>query len=89
MSYEINVSLRGKHFFATHPRSLTSKTELLQVYKELEKKFPASEGYSLGASYQPEISYGVLVDTTNDVVANSYYESIKIMFCNLNLFEYL
>jgi len=47
MYYEINVSLNGKHFFATHKRSITTKWELEKVYKVFKEKFPESEGYSI------------------------------------------
>ena len=47
MYYEINVSLNGVHFFATAERSCTTYNQAIKVYKELEKRFPASEGYEL------------------------------------------
>ena len=47
MYYEINVALNGVHFFATAERSCTTYETALKVYKELEKRFLASEGYEL------------------------------------------
>lgn len=45
--YEINVSLNGKHLFATDERSITSRERMEEVYKLFEQKFPKSEGYIL------------------------------------------
>ena len=45
--YEINVSLNGKHLFATAERSITSKQKMEEMYKLFEQKFPKSEGYTL------------------------------------------
>lgn len=50
MYYEINVSLNGSHFFATHERSITTRTKLKQVYESLLKAFPQSEGYEISIS---------------------------------------
>jgi hypothetical protein len=47
MHYEINVALNGKHFFATHDRSITTLDKLKQVAEVIAKKFPESEGYSV------------------------------------------
>lgn len=47
MWYEINISLNGKHFFATDKRSITNDNELKKVYDVLIKKFPKSENYEL------------------------------------------
>ena len=46
--YEINVSKDGKHFFATHERSLgLSKRHTKEVYDKLVEAFPANEGYQI------------------------------------------
>lgn len=50
MHYEINVSLNGQHFFATHPRSVTTERECARLYVEFERAFPAREGYRLSVS---------------------------------------
>lgn len=47
MFYEINVSLNGRHFFATSPRSLLSMGELEVVVPIMIAKFPRSEGYAV------------------------------------------
>lgn len=47
MYYEINVTLNGKHLFATDERSITTQTKLDEMYKLFTEKFPESEGYKL------------------------------------------
>lgn len=47
MYYEINVSLNGKHLFATNERSITSKMNLEKIYKIFKEKFPKEEGYDV------------------------------------------
>ncbi len=50
--YEINVSRNGKHFFATHERSLgLSKKHTREVYDKLVEAFPKNEGYEIEISY--------------------------------------
>ena len=56
MYYEINIALNGKHFFATHKRSITDFETFLKVFSTLNEKFPEKEGYSLSAEYNPERS---------------------------------
>lgn len=48
--YEINVSLNGRHLFATHERSLTDQRKMLECLKIFKEKFPESEGYSIHVS---------------------------------------
>ena len=47
MGYEINVSLNGKHFFATHERSIRNTWELKKVLSAFKEKFPPEEGYKI------------------------------------------
>jgi hypothetical protein len=47
MWYEINVSLNGKHLFATGERSITSKSALGRALPILKQKFPVGEGYKI------------------------------------------
>lgn len=49
--YEINVSLNGQHFFATHERSIVNERKLKEVYKVFEEKFPKAEGYEISVTY--------------------------------------
>jgi hypothetical protein len=45
MYYELNVSLNGRHHFATAPRSVTDEDGAKRLYDEFIVKFPADEGY--------------------------------------------
>lgn len=50
--YEINVSRMGRHYFATHARSLTgSKQKALEMLAEIRTRFPAHEGFEATLSY--------------------------------------
>lgn len=49
MVYEINVSLNGKHFFATSKRSITDEKTLHEIVAVFKVKFPESEGYKITA----------------------------------------
>jgi len=57
MNFEINISLNGRHFFATHQRSINSSQDFETVLKTLQEKFPESEGYSITASFNPQVNY--------------------------------
>jgi hypothetical protein len=48
--YEINISLNGKHLFATHPRSLTTEKEYNTTLAVLQEKFLQTDGYLITAS---------------------------------------
>ena len=47
MYYEINVALKGTHFFATDERSLTTTSEMKYVLSVFKKKFQKEEGYEI------------------------------------------
>lgn len=49
--YEINVSLHGQHFFATHERSIVSERKLKEVYNVFKEKFPKADGYEISVTY--------------------------------------
>lgn len=55
--FEINVSLNGKHLFATHERSIRHSYELERVLPEIQKRFPIEEGFNISVSYNPQVSY--------------------------------
>ena len=48
--YEINVSKDGRHFFATHERSITDPAKLRDVLWVIGQKFPESEGYQISVT---------------------------------------
>lgn len=66
MYYEINVSKNGKHFFATSERSITSEDKLNEVYGELKRAFPVSDGYKMNVTYWEK--QGQSVDMPEDNV---------------------
>lgn len=45
MYYEINVSLNGKHYFATAERSLTDKETAVNMAIHFKFLFPEKDGY--------------------------------------------
>lgn len=60
MYYEINVSLSGRHFFATAERSLASEYAFINALKVFKDKFPEREGYKITASYNQKV--GTVLD---------------------------
>lgn len=53
MYYEINVSLNGSHFFATHERSINCKDQLKRVYAALAETFTKEKGYEISVTEYP------------------------------------
>ena len=47
MSYEINVSKNGQHYFATAERSITSEYKAFEEVKHFQSIFPESEGFEI------------------------------------------
>ena len=60
MYYEINVSLNGKHLFATAERSVTVIWEAEKVYNLFKEKFPESEGYAISVTKWEKV--GKIID---------------------------
>jgi hypothetical protein len=50
MYYELNVSQKGNHYFATAPRSLTDESKAVAAYRDFVVRFPASEGFEVHLS---------------------------------------
>jgi len=57
--FEINVSLNGKHFFATAPRSLLDKGKALLLRDVFRNKFPADKGFVVSLTYWESIGHTV------------------------------
>lgn len=53
MHYEINVSLDGKHYFATHQRSLTHQEKAEEVFYDFCRRFPKRDGFKIDMSFHP------------------------------------
>lgn len=47
MYYEINVSLNGRHLFATAERSATNEWTAKKLHNLFKEKFPEAEGYDI------------------------------------------
>ena len=45
--WEINVSLNGKHLFATHERSARDVRDKDRIVEVFRNKFPKEEGYQI------------------------------------------
>ena len=45
MWYEINVSKDGKHYFATHERSITTIDKAVEIRDRLKASMPEEEGF--------------------------------------------
>ncbi len=50
MYFEINVSLWGRHVFATAPRSLTGEQAAKTLFEDFVERFPAAEGFTITCS---------------------------------------
>lgn len=55
MYYEINISLNGKHLFATAERSITNNLKVEKVYNIFKEKFPEEEGYKIDITYWEKV----------------------------------
>lgn len=49
--YEINVSLNGKHFFATDERSTRDEAPTKKLVEEFRTRFPESEGFKIDVTH--------------------------------------
>ncbi len=61
MGYEINVSQSGRHYFATAPRSLegVSDATAMQMFADMLKRFPESEGFAIELTHAQSMTYTV------------------------------
>jgi hypothetical protein len=46
MWYEINVGKDGKHYFATHERSITTVSRAVEIRDRLKQAMPEEEGFT-------------------------------------------
>lgn len=65
MYYEINVTLNGKHFFATAERSITNRGDLNNKLKIFIDKFPKEEGYEISVTKWEKVGVTVNIDYNN------------------------
>lgn len=57
MYYEINVSYKSEHYFATSDRSIRNITKAANLYKQFCLKFPKEEGYKVEVKRVEIIGY--------------------------------
>lgn len=76
MSYEINVSKNGRHYFATADRSLSTATldQALEMVSHFETVFPAADGYKVELTQIKTI--GHKIDPAKIVQICNWYEGI-------------
>lgn len=72
MHYEINVSLNGKHFFATDPRSLTTREKAKQVYDQFMVRFPEKDGFNVTVTKWENRGQDI-----TDAINNNYFKRAK------------
>lgn len=65
MYYEINVTLNGKHFFATAERSITNRWDLNNKLKIFIDKFPKEEGYEISVMKWEKVGITLNIDCNN------------------------
>jgi hypothetical protein len=56
MWYEINVSLNGKHYFATNERSIRTLPKAMSIAEHFKKVFPANDGYEVEVTEHTQIA---------------------------------
>lgn len=66
--YEINVSLNGRHLFATNERSLDTTQKFMYCLSVMILKFPPEEGYEISASYFPRTYYGIDINNVAESI---------------------
>jgi hypothetical protein len=59
MYFRINVSLKGQHYFATAPESITDLETCKVIVKQLRETFLDSLGYKVTVTYVITASHNV------------------------------
>jgi hypothetical protein len=67
MSYEINISKNGKHYFATAERSLTTLGESTKLYNELKEFYPESQGFKISLTKWETKGKEIKIDGTAEL----------------------
>ena len=69
MYYDVNISLNGRHFFATADRSITDREKLRQVLPVLVRSFPRTSGYEISVTQRIETGHFINFDKATGVPA--------------------
>jgi len=67
MSYEINISKNGKHYFATAERSLTTLGGATKLYNELKEFYPESQGFKISLTKWETKGKEIKIDGTAEL----------------------
>ena len=67
MSYEINISKNGKHYFATAERSLTALGGATKLYNELKEFYPESQGFKISLTKWETKGKEIKIDGTPEL----------------------
>lgn len=57
MHYEINVSYKGEHYFATAERSITTKKHCVELLLKFREAFPKAKGYEISVTRWEKVGY--------------------------------
>ena len=55
MYYEINVSLNGRHYFATAEHSLLTEVQTRELFRKFRVLFPEEDGYKVEVSHWKKV----------------------------------
>lgn len=77
MYYEINVAKDGRHYFATHERSLQSKEEALEVYRMFKVVFPKSKGFEISVCERRVVGAYVTISFEKELELKDQTEAEK------------
>lgn len=70
--FEINVSKHGRHYFATHARSIADRNTCKILFEEFMSKFPAKDGYCVTVSKRQHHS----VSMTDELIFQMVLDTI-------------
>ena len=59
MWYEINVSKKGVHYFATSERSITTIAKAVEIRDLLKKAMPVEEGFRVNITQWSKTGVGI------------------------------
>lgn len=57
MYYRINVSLNGRHFFATADHSITTELQAKAIMKDFKQRFTAGEGFEITCTLWQKVGH--------------------------------
>lgn len=70
MHYELNVSLNGKHFFATAPHSIRDAWTAALLFTTFREKFPEVDGYQVTCTRWESVGTHLSFDDVRTIAFN-------------------